>query len=479
MIPMLSLRYWLPVLILTGVLMIELLLDSMSRSAKDPSGRAARFSIALIGLVFAAFVCPLPGAAVHFGREMMIWDALAFVTCWIAFFAAFFVVLLSERNVVVSQERTGPYYSLLLMATAGLYFLGTANDLIMVFLAMELVGIPLFVLTGYSVGRQKSVEAATKFFLVAVFSSGMLVYGISLIYGALGSTSLSIVTDPALLTGHSGILLSMGLTLVLIALGYKVGLAPFHLWVPDAFTGAPTPVAAYLSVAPKVAGLIVLARVFGPAIQAHSFSLSWTLAPLAALTIFIGTLVGLRQTNVVRLLAYSSIAHMGYMLLGVLAGTSEGMAATYLYGGAYLFMNMGAFALVAVIVNKTGSSELDAFRGLSKKAPLVAALLLLFLLSLAGFPPLAGFVSKFYVLSSAFHAGWKLLVVWAALNAVIGAAYYFKIVRAMYLQTSDEVLVIELNFQERLVLAATSFFTLAIGLAPQIFLDRLHTLLMK
>ena len=349
----------------------------------------------------------------------------------------------------------------------------------MIFLAMELVGIPLFVLTGYSVGRQKSVEAATKFFLVAVFSSGMLVYGISLIYGALGSTSLAVVTNPALLASHTGVLLSMGLALVLIALGYKVGLVPFHLWVPDAFTGAPTPVAGYLSVAPKIAGLIVLARVFGAALAVSAFSLSWTLAALATMTIFIGTLVGLRQTNVVRLLAYSSIAHMGYMLLGILAGTKEGLAATYLYGGAYLFMNMGAFALVAAVINRTGSAELDAFRGLSKRAPLVAALLVLFLLSLAGLPPLAGFVAKFYVLSAAFHAGWKLLMLWAALNAVIGAAYYFKIIRAMYLQTSDQDLVIELNLQERLVLAATSFFTLAIGLAPQIFLERLHTLVLR
>jgi len=474
-----TLRYWLPLLIVSGVLAIELLLDSTSPSAKASSGRIGRFAVALMGLTAAALVAPYPGEPFIFGRQMMIWDVFAYVTCWIALLAAFFVVLMSERNAVVSQERTGPYYSLLLLATAGLYVLGTANDLIMIFLAMELVGIPLFVLTGYAVHRQKSIEAATKFFLVAVFSSGMLIYGISLIYGAVGSTSLKIVTDPTVLAGHSSVLLAMGLALLLIALGYKVGIVPFHLWVPDAFTGAPTPVAAYLSVAPKIAGLIVLARVFGATIITTSFSFVWTLAIFSALTTFIGTLVGLRQTNVVRLLAYSSIAHMGYMLLGVLAASPDGMAATYLYGSAYLFMNMGAFTLVAAVVNRTGSPELDAFRGLSKKSPVVSALLVLFLFSLAGLPPLAGFVAKFYVLSAAYHAGWKLLVLWAALNAVIGAAYYFKIIRAMYLQSSDQEVSVPLNTQERIILAAASFFTLAIGLAPQLFLERFHALVLK
>jgi len=155
------------------------------------------------------------------------------------------------------------------------------------------------------------------------------------------------------------------------------------------------------------------------------------------------------------------------------------MSATYLYGWAYLFMNAGAFAVITAVVNRTGSAELEAFRGLSKSSPVVAALLVLFLFSLAGLPPLAGFVVKFYVLSAAFHSGWTLLVFWAALNAVIGAAYYFKVIRAMYLQTSETPVTVELTIQERLVLGATSFFTLAIGLAPQLFLERLHLWLVK
>ena len=411
---------------------------------------------------------------------MMVWDTLSFVTLWIGLLATFFVILLTERSAFIAKDRTGPYYALLLLATTGLYFLATAHDLIMIFLAMELVGIPLFVLTGYSVTKQKSIEAATKFFLVAVFSSGMLVYGISLVYGAFGTTSLSVLSDPALLASHSGVLLSMGFALVLLALGYKVGLVPFHLWVPDAFTGAPTPIAAYLSVAPKIAGLIVLARVFATPMMMASFSFTWILAIIAAITIFIGTLWwACAKPMWSGLLAYSSIAHMGYMLLGVVAKTPEGMAATYMYGWAYLFMNMGAFAIVGIIVNKTGSSQLETFKGLSKSAPVVSALLVLFLFSLAGLPPLAGFVAKFYVLSAAYHAGWRLLVLWAALNAVIGAAYYFKIIRAMYLQTADQELHVEFTLHERLVLAVASFFTLVIGVAPQIFLERLSALVMR
>jgi len=314
---------------------------------------------------------------------------------------------------------------------------------------------------------------------VAVFSSAMLVYGISLIYGVFGVTSLDVLTSASSLSSHAGALLSMGLALVLVALGYKIGLVPFHLWIPDAFTGAPSPVAAYLSIAPKIAGLIVLARVFAAPLAQGSFSFTWTLAALAGLTIFIGTLVGLRQTNAVRILAYSSIAHMGYMLLGVLAATPEGMAATYFYAGAYLFMNAGAFTVITLVVNRTGSADLSAFRGLSKGAPLPAALMALFLFSLAGFPPLAGFVAKFYVLAAVFHAGWTRLMIFGALCAVMSAAYYFKIVRAMYLQAAEPETPLELKVQERLVLGVASFFTLAIGLAPQFFLERLQAWVLR
>lgn len=474
-----ALQCLIPFLILCMTVVFELALDAWAGANERTSGRGLRFGVTVVGLIAAALTLPFPVTPTVFGHHMMIWDVLAYVTLWIALLAALFVTLISEPSPFLSKERSGPYYTLLLLASAGLYVLGTANDLIMIFLGMELVGIPLFILTGYTVRQQKSVEAATKFFLVAVFSSGMLVYGISLIYGVFGTTALAAFVDPSQLAAHASPLLSMGLALVLIALGYKIGLVPFHLWVPDAFTGAPTPVAGYLSVAPKIAGLIVLARVFGAMITVGIFSFSWTLAALAAITISVGTLLGLRQTRVVRLLAFSSIAHMGYMLLGILSGTSEGLSATYLYGWAYLFMNIGAFTIVTLIANRTGSTELDAFRGLSKKAPVEAALLLLFLFSLAGLPPLAGFVAKFYVLSAAFHAGWHGLVLWAALNAVVGAAYYFKIVRAMYLQAPQQELTIDLSIHERLVLAATSFFTLAIGLAPQFFLERLHRLVVR
>jgi len=319
MISQLALPYWLPILVLSGAVLLELCYDGFLSSPKPAQGRWLPFWTALLGLIATLVLAPLPKLPFIFGRQMLVWDALSFVTVWISVLAGLAVLLLSERSAFMARERSGPYYALVLLATLGLFFLGMANDLLMVFLAMELVGIPLFILTGYTVARQKSIEAATKFFLVAVFSSGMLVYGISLIYGVFGSTSLNLLTDASALSSHSGVLLSMGLALVLIALGYKVGLVPFHLWVPDAFTGAPTPIAAYLSIAPKIAGLIVLARVFATPLAMGSFSFSWTLAVLAALTIFTGTLVGLRQTNVVRLLAYSSIAHMGYMLLGVLS----------------------------------------------------------------------------------------------------------------------------------------------------------------
>ena len=223
----------------------------------------------------------------------------------------------------------------------------------------------------------------------------------------------------------------MAIFFILVSFGFKIALVPFHMWVPDAFEGAPTPIAAFLSVAPKVAGVAIALRVFVLNMPDAQLGSIHVLVILAVLTMTIANVIGLQQTNVIRLLAYSSIAHMGYLLLGLIAGSPAGISSVYLYSWIYLFTNLGAFAIVICLTNAVGSSELSAFEGLAKRAPGLSAFFVLFLVSLAGVPPTAGFIAKFYVFYAAFNAGWLWLVIIAAINSVIAVGYYFKILRSI------------------------------------------------
>jgi len=250
------------------------------------------------------------------------------------------------------------------------------------------------------------------------------------------------------------------------------------MWVPDAFEGAPVPVAAFLSVAPKIAGVAVALRVFTLALTVPALGMLQILAVLAAITMTVANMIGLQQTHVVRLLAYSSIAHMGYILLGLVANTPMGASSVYLYGWIYLFMNLGAFAIVVCISNAMGSHELSAYAGLGKRAPFLSGLLALFLLSLAGIPPTAGFVAKFYVFAAAYDAGWLWLVILATLNSVISVGYYFKILHAMYFQPPSASAPVEISLSIRLALGLTSAVTLLLGVYPQYALMRTQTLAM-
>jgi len=374
---------------------------------------------------------------------------------------------MSEYDRTFEGLSLSVYYGLLFLAATGLILVVSANDFLVIFLAIELVGVPGFILTGYLRHVEKSSEAAVKFFLIGAFSSAMLAYGISILYGLTGSTSLTSLQTGAQLLQDKAPLALVAVFFILVSFGFKIALVPFHMWVPDAFEGAPTPIAAFLSVAPKVAGVAIALRVFNLNMTSESLGVLNILAILAGLTMTVANLIGLQQTNVVRLLAYSSIAHMGYILLGLVAGGPAGISSVYLYGGVYLFMNLGAFAVVICLSNALQSNDLSAYAGLGKRAPLLSALFVLFLVSLAGIPPTAGFIAKFYVFSAAYNAGWIWLVLVAAVNSVISVGYYFKILRAMYFVPSSSDAPIPINLSTRLTLAVTSFVTIFLGVLPQ------------
>jgi len=442
-----------------------------------PGTRRISFWLAVLGLGVSAAVVQSPLVTGSlFARQMLIWDGLSYFFTWITLLTLFFVVLLSDNFADFDGLRMSTYYGLLLLAGAGLIFLVSSNDFLMIFLAIELFGVPSFIVAGYLRHQERSSEAAIKLFLISAFSSAMLVYGIALLYGITGSTSLTQLHENYALLQTMAPLGLLAIFFVLVSFGFKIALVPFHMWVPDVFEGAPKPVAALLSVAPKVAGAAIALRVFNLVLPQSGLGFFTILAVLAALTMTVGNIIGLQQTNVVRLLAYSSIAHMGYLLLGLVGGGELGMTGVYMYGWVYLFMNLGAFAVVISLSKSLGSDDLSAYAGLSKRSPILAALLTLFFISLSGIPPTAGFVAKFYVFLSAFQSGWIWLVALAAFNSVISVGYYFKVVHQMYFRAPEGTQPLVLGPSERLTLAATSFFTLFLGLAPQFFVSTFQAL---
>jgi NADH-quinone oxidoreductase subunit N len=331
----------------------------------------------------------------------------------------------------IFNRRAGEYHFAMLASLLGMMMLASARELVLFFVAFELMSIPLFLLTGFLKRDAVAPEAALKFFLVGTASAAIIVYGMSFVYGVTGSTDFAAI-PAALAEGHPLMLLGMGL--MLAGLGFKIAAFPFHMWAPDAYEAASTPFVAWLSVAPKAAGFVAIIRLYvegaGPA------SLVWmpVVAALAGMTILTGNLMAIPQRNIKRLLAYSGIAHIGYMLLGLAALTSNGVAMVLFYLVAYLFGNMGAFLVVEAVARSEQSDGIDAYRGLAQRSPLLALAMLIFLLSLGGIPFVAGFWAKLYVFWAAVERGMYGLVFLGAVLTVVALYYYLLVARRMYIE---------------------------------------------
>jgi len=331
----------------------------------------------------------------------------------------------------VFARRAGEYHLLVLSSLLGMLVLASARDLILLFLAFELMSIPLYLLAGFSKREPEAIEASLKFFLVGSVSSAIMAYGLSFVYGATGSTDLARVAA-AFATGDA--LLWLGLVGVLAGLAFKIAAVPFHMWVPDTYEAAPTPFVAWLSVAPKAAGFAVLFRVYFEGSGERAAAWVPAAAALAAVTMLAGNLMALPQRNSKRLLAYSGIAQIGYMLVGVAAASAAGTAMVLFYLVAYVFGNMGAFLVVDAVARHEGSVHLGALRGLAQRSPLLALAMLLFLLSLGGIPFVAGFWAKLYVFLAAAEQGLYWLVLVGAVLTVVALFYYLAIARQMYIE---------------------------------------------
>lgn len=416
-------------------LLVELYLPPSRRSLLGYLGLA---TVAIA----AASSLPLWNAPRSTFNGMVEIDRFGLVVVFIVLVATGLSILMGLDFLPTHGLGFGEYYPLLLFTASGMVLLALASDLILVFLALEVLSLGLYVLAGFARGNASAEEAALKYFLLGSFSLGFLVYGTSLVYGATGTTGFAPIAERVVADGLAADpLLLVGMALILVGLGFKAALVPFHMWTPDVYYGAPTPVTAFMSVGTKAVAFAALARFLVAAVPDLRASWALLLWSLAIITMLVGNLAGLTQRNIKRLLAYSSIGQAGYILVAVIAASSQdaGIRASALgsmlfYLAVYTFMNLGAFGVVLALAGP-GSERLglaDDFAGLASRQPLLAGAMTVFLLSLAGVPPTAGFVAKLLVFRAAVNAGFWPLVLIGVLTSVIALAYYLRVIVLMF-----------------------------------------------
>jgi NADH-quinone oxidoreductase subunit N len=423
--------YILPELVITAGALIVLIADVLL--PRERRAALAWITLAVIGATLAS-LAPFTSTRVEVAHGLLAVDRFAIFFKIVFLIAAAITVLMSIRYLAVEGASPGEYYFLILCATLGMMVMAGGIDLISIFIGLETMAVSFYILAGFIKPSQRSNEAAVKYFLLGAFSLGILLYGMSLMYGLSGTTNLRVMAtsfdaqarDPRLV---------LAVILVVAGVGFKIAAVPFHMWAPDVYEGAPTPITAFLSVGSKAASFAMLIRIFVEGLP--SMSADWRLLfwVLSIVTMTVGNVAAVTQTNVKRMLAYSSIAHAGYVLIGIVAGTARGITATLVYLMVYAFMQLGAFAVVVLLRRSdVAGDELKDFSGLYFRNPFAAFAMLLFMLSLGGIPPTAGFMGKFWLFSAAIDARYYGLAVIGVLNSAISLYYYVRIVVFMYVK---------------------------------------------
>ena len=446
--------------------------------------------VAALGLALAiGAVLMLPRSATLF-HGMLVISPLNSLFKIICVALTFSTVLLAHAK--DSLRNHGEYLAIILLATIGLMLLVGSEELLMIFIGLELTGLSLYVMAGFDKTDVRSAEAGLKYFLFGSTASAFTLFGISFIYGMSGTTGLAAVGQK-LATQSIQPLLFVGIIMTLVGFAFKIAAAPFHLWAPDAYQGAPVPSAAFIASGSKVASFVVLGKIvlvgFGPVHGSaawHAMIAGWApvLAVLAALSIVIGNLVALAQSNVRRLLAYSAVAHTGYTLLGLIAGGRDGFSATLFYTTVYAFTLVGAFGVVALVRRETGDDDLQDFAGLWSRSPLLAGCMSIFMLSLAGLPPLAGFFGKFYLFSVTLRAGANHGLLWLVALALFGSLvslyYYLIVLKVIFTDQSDDAAISiapslggDIELLQRITLSVLAIVVLLLGIMPGILLTRI------
>jgi NADH-quinone oxidoreductase subunit N len=436
-----SLAYAWPEAILAGGVLLVLLLEIFARS-KRGIGELAAVIAALA--TFATAYGQADGDYGYLFDRMVALDAFSVFFKIVLGAGAFGAIWMSLGSRELRGQHEGEYYALLLAATLGMFYMAEATNMLMAYLALEFVSQTSYILSGFIKTSRRSGEAALKYLIYGGVASGAMVYGMSLLFGLTGSLDYATIGERLTTVQGSEPVLFLATVLIVAGFGYKISMVPFHMWTPDVYEGAPLPVTAFLAVASKAAGVAMLVRFFYPAISVPGEAGAWlplkgvdwqSLMVMASMvTMTLGNLAALRQTNVKRLLAYSSIAHAGYMLMGFVALSDDGLRAMLFYVVVYYLMNLGAFVVLLMVLNHSGREDIDAFRGLAWRGGAIpAAAMAVFLFSLAGIPPFAGFIGKFYLFAAVIDKKMWMLAIVAGLNSVVALYYYARLVRTMYL----------------------------------------------
>jgi NADH-quinone oxidoreductase subunit N len=462
--PPVDLRAISPALIVTITACVVLVLDLLPpRQRKDHLGL-----VGVAGVIVAMWTTlVLWGADLRAFSGMVALDNFALFFDLIIAFATALILLLSLDYVRRQGVERGEFYILVLLAAVGMMLMASAADLLMVFLGLEVMSISLYVLAGFLEGRPQAGEASMKYFLLGAFASGFFLYGIALVFGATGSTNLDRIAAVVSADGGREPMLLIGFALLLVGFGFKISAVPFHMWASDVYEGAPTSVTAFIATGSKAAAFAALLRVLlsWTKVQPDWALLMWG---LAVLSMTVGNVVAIAQQNVKRMLAYSSIAHVGYMLVGVVAGGPGGNGAVLFYMLVYTFTSVGAFG-VLILLERNGheATHVRDLAGLARSHPVLAAAMVVFLLSLIGIPPTAGFVGKFYLFGAAVREGWIWLAVIGVLNSAVAAYYYLRIIVAMYMRDPEgSPTVLVPSFSGGLALAVALWGVVQLGVLP-------------
>ncbi len=471
-----SLQYIKPEAVLTATFLCAILADLIFKKKEITA------AVVIAGiLVTAVYVFQQVGESASVFSRMLAVDPFAIFFKFLILLSALIIVFFSlfSNEVNNNKRRIGEYYSLLVAMVIGMFFMVGASNLLMMYLSLELTSISSYLLAGITKEARDSAEASLKYVIYGALSSGLMLYGISIVYGLTGALDIYSVNSVLAQGGTNTITLLIAGALIVAGFGYKISAVPFHFWTPDVYEGAPVSITAFLSVASKAAGFAMLMR-FSKVVFIDSSVLSlpagmwatihgvvWTdiLIILSVITMTLGNLVAIWQDNVKRLLAYSSIAHAGYMLLGLVVLGNDGFAATMIYFVMYLFMNLGAFYVVMLVANKTGSEDIETYKGLGSRAPLLSVCMAIFLISLTGLPPTAGFVGKLYIFAALINAKLIWLAIIGVINSVISLYYYVRIFRNMFLRdTEGEQAPLTFHFAHTFLLLVLVVPTLALGL---------------
>lgn len=419
----------------------------------------------LAGILFLSFG--------YYGLNIKIFDGMYFVDDFSIFFkqlfliAAILVSLSATFYVKKMGENYGEFFVLMVFATLGMMILASAGDFITLYLALELMTISFYILTGFKKGDSKSVEAGVKYLILGSMSSGVLLYGLSLVYGMTGTIVITDVAVQIKAMGSMPLALIVGIVFLVVGFGFKISAVPFQMWSPDVYEGAPTPVTAFLAAGSKAAAFAALLRVFLFAFPAYAVHWKLLFAGLAVLTIVVGNLVAIPQTNIKRMLAYSSIAQAGYIMTGVIAASTAGVKGVAFYSMIYVFATIGAFTVVMNFSASTGSDEIKDYAGLAQRSPLMAAVLTVCFLSMAGIPPLAGFVGKFYLFSAIVNEGYLWLVIIGLLMSMASVYYYLSVAKVMYMADPVDDTPIIVPAGAKFTLLLTMLITVFLGIYPQ------------